>query len=401
MNHWKSLLFILSLCGGQACAQLEPKQALLNEEKTSIVLGNQRMEEYLPLLKDKKVAFVGNHSSKIGATHIVDSLLSIGVELVGVFSPEHGFRGEADAGEKVNSEVDKKTQLSITSLYGSNKKPTVEQLKGVDIILFDIQDVGARFYTYISTLHYVMEAAAEQNIPVIVLDRPNPNGHYVDGPVLQEAFNSFVGLHPIPVVHGMTIGEYAQMTNGQAWLNKGVRCDLKVISCLNYDHKKKYVVAVPPSPNLPNMKAIYLYPSLCFFEGTVVSVGRGTKKPFQQIGHPALDFEYSFTPKSSFGAKHPKLEQQLCKGVDFSTFTLEELGSRTKLDLSYLLAFYEKHPSKDGFFTNFFNLLAGNNRLQQNIVAGKSEKLIRAEWEEELENFKAIRKQYLLYDDFE
>lgn len=405
MNHWKNLLLILVLTCICSCVQEGQSQTSKAIEPPSenheIILGNARMESYLPLLKDKKVAFVGNHTSTIGGVHLVDTLLSRKVQLVCVFSPEHGFRGEADAGETVDSEIDGKTNLPIISLYGSNKKPTVDQLKGIDIIVFDIQDVGARFYTYISTLHYVMEAAAESNIPLLLLDRPNPNGHYVDGPVLQEKFSSFVGLHPIPVVHGMTIGEYAQMINGEQWLSNGIQCDLTVISCEHYTHDSRYEISQAPSPNLPNMKAIYLYPSICFLEGTPISVGRGTNKPFQQIGHPSFNSKYSFTPKPTFGAKDPKLKGKQCRGTDLSQLTTENLSSKDQIELSYLLKAYEQFEDKPSFFTNYFNLLAGNDRLQKSIKAGMNEEQIKAAWQKELEAFGNIRKKYLLYKDFQ
>jgi len=367
-------------------------------EKGRIRIGNERMEVYLPLVEGKNVGFVGNHTSIIAKTHLVDSLLTLGVKVVKVYSPEHGFRGTADAGEKVNNEVDAKTGLTIISLYGKNKKPTAEQLKDIDVLIFDIQDVGVRFYTYISTLHYVMEAAAEQNIQVIVLDRPNPNGHYIDGPILEERHTSFVGLHPVPVVHGMTIGEYAEMINGEKWLKNGVFCDLKVIGCSNYSHEKEFTVSVPPSPNLPNMNAIYLYPSLCFFEGTPISVGRGTDAPFQQLGHPFLvNYEYSFLPKPTAGAKNPKLNGKQCYGVDLTN--QENLNPRNwkKLDLSYLIDCYSMYPNKDEYFTNFFHLLAGNSSLQEDIQAGKTAAEIRDSWKKGLEEYQLIRAKYLLY----
>jgi len=375
---------------------LEPIKSTVVEER--IVIGNERLDDYLPLIANKKVGFVGNHTSMINSTHLVDSLLSLKVNVIKVFSPEHGFRGTADAGEKVSNEIDFKTGLSIISLYGDNKKPSVEQLKGIDVIVFDIQDVGVRFYTYISTLHYVMEAAAEQNIKVIVLDRPNPNGHYIDGPILEQKYKSFIGLHPVPVVHGMTIGEYAQMINGEGWLKNGVTCELTVIACENYTHQKEYKVSVPPSPNLPNMNAIYLYPSLCFFEGTPVSVGRGTDAPFQQFGHPSFSkFHYSFTPKPTLGATQPKLNSKECFGVDLSNE--EEIDARNwgKLELSYLFEGYNMYPNKAEYFTNFFNLLAGNSSLKNAIKSGKPVKEIRDSWKDGLAEYNLMREKYLLY----
>tara|TARA_B110000503_G_C7152437_1_gene415804 strand:+ start:953 stop:2212 length:1260 start_codon:yes stop_codon:yes gene_type:complete len=385
-----------------ACASAPPKQTLAHVEpvveEPSVIVGNERLEDYLSLITDKQVGFIGNHTSMIGKKHLVDSLLNLGVNVVKVFSPEHGFRGTADAGEKVSNEIDAKTGLSIISLYGDNKKPSPEQLKGVEVLVFDIQDVGVRFYTYISTLHYVMEAAAEQRIKLIVLDRPNPNGHYIDGPILEEKYKSFVGLHPVPVVHGMTIGEYAQMINGESWLKNGVSCDLTVIECKNYTHQKEYTVSVPPSPNLPNMNAIYLYPSLCFFEGTPVSIGRGTDAPFQQLGHPTFTkFQYSFTPKPTLGAKQPKLNGKECFGVDLSN--QEKVDSRNwkKLDLTYLIECYNIYSNKAEYFTNFFNLLAGNSSLKDAIKSGQSATEIIESWKFGLEEYQLMRKRYLLY----
>jgi len=370
----------------------------------NVTVGAENVSEYLNDLADKEVAVVGNQSSLVSDVHIVDTLLRLNVNVVKVFSPEHGFRGKADAGEKVKSGVDAKTGLPIVSLYGSNKKPKPEQLKGINVMLFDIQDVGARFYTYISTLHYVMEACAENGIKLIVLDRPNPNGHYVDGPVLDLKYKSFVGMHQVPVVHGMTIGEYAQMINGETWLKNGVKCDLKVIKIKGWDHSKFYKLPIKPSPNLPNMLSVYLYPSLCFFEGTVVSVGRGTKSPFQIVGHPNFtETTFSFTPKPTDGAKHPKLENQKCFGIDFTKMGLNVIQKQNQIHLSWLIQFYKSLNLGQQFFlkNNFINLLAGSNQLQNQIIAGKSEAEIRASWKESLDKFKVIRKKYLLYKDFE
>ena len=386
-----------------ACSSTPSKLPIISvdstKEEEKIIIGNELMEEYLPLIEGKKVGFVGNHTSLIGKTHLVDSFLTLGVNVVKVFSPEHGFRGTADAGEKVNNEIDAKSGLSIISLYGSNKKPSAKQLKGIDILVFDIQDVGVRFYTYISTLHYVMEAAAEQNIQVIVLDRPNPNGHYIDGPILEKKHSSFVGLHPVPVVHGMTIGEYAEMINGEKWLKNGILCDLKVIDCRNYSHQKEYMVSVPPSPNLPNMNAIYLYPSLCFFEGTPISIGRGTESPFQQLGHPSLiNFEYSFIPGPTIGAKNPKLKGKKCYGVDLTNQEKVSPRNWKKLDLSYLIECYKMYPKKDEYFTDFFNLLAGNSGLKEAIKAGKTAPEIRSTWKSGLEKYQLMSEKYLRYE---
>ncbi len=385
-----------------ACQQIEKnKNSTVKSEVVApspIILGNEQLSAYIPMLENKRIGFVGNHTSQIGSIHLVDSLLSLDIKITKVFSPEHGFRGEADAGEKVSSGIDAATSLPIISLYGDNKKPTTSQLQDIDILLFDIQDVGARFYTYISTLHYVMEAAAEAKISLIVLDRPNPNGHFIDGPILEEKYKSFVGLHPIPVVHGMTIGEYAQMINGEAWLANKVKCELVVVPCLNYDRNMRYDPQIPPSPNLPNARAVYLYPSLCFFEGTNVSVGRGTNFPFQQIGAPNLNnFEHSFVPQASFGAKNPKYEGEKCFGIDFSEIDAAQFRNQGKLDLTYLISFYEASSNRTKFFNNFFNLLSGNSSLQTAIKSGKTEEEIRASWQSGLEEFKTMRKKYLLY----
>ncbi len=384
-------------CTAKTQINSEKKESSQVEESKEIELGIARMKKYLPLLQNKKVGVVSNHTSIINGVHLVDTLLSLKVDVVKVYSPEHGFRGKADAGETVKSETDTKTNLPIISLYGSNKKPSKQQLAGIEVLVFDMQDVGARFYTYISTLHYVMEVAAENGIPVIVLDRPNPNGNFVDGPILETEYKSFVGMHPIPVVHGMTIGEYAKMINGEVWLRNRVECELSVITCSNYDHKMKYDVEVSPSPNLPNMASIYNYASICFFEGTIVSVGRGTDLPFQQIGHPDLKgYEYSFTPNPSFGAKDPKLNGEKCFGIDL---TKEE--RRNQLDLINLISVYGQLGENHKFFTNYFNLLVGNAKLKEQIKSNISEEEIRKSWEEGLIQFKKTRKKYLLYPDFE
>jgi uncharacterized protein YbbC (DUF1343 family) len=368
-----------------------------------VKVGAENTSEYLPFLANKKIGVVGNQSSLIVNTHLVDSLIRLNVDVAKVFSPEHGFRGKADAGEKVKSGIDTKTGLPIISLYGSNKKPTDEQLKGIDVLLFDIQDVGARFYTYISTLHYVMEACAENDIELIVLDRPNPNGHYVDGPVLNSKYKSFVGMHQVPVVHGMTIGEYAQMINGEKWLPNNLTSELTVVKCSGWDHSKFYKLPIKPSPNLPNMLSIYLYPSLCFFEGTVVSVGRGTNTPFQIVGHPGFEKDsFSFTPKPSDGAKHPKLENEKCYGIDFSAMGLNVIQKQDRIHLSWLIQFYKSLNLGQQFFlkNNFINLLAGSDELKNQISSGKSESEIRASWQTDLTEFKAKRVGYLLYKDF-
>ena len=358
----------------------------------SLQVGAERTTNYFPLLKDKAIAVVGNQSSLIETTHLVDSLLSAKLQVVKVFSPEHGFRGTADAGAHIENGTDEKTGLPIISLYGKNKKPSQSQLKGIEILLFDIQDVGARFYTYISTLHYAMEAAAENNIPLIVLDRPNPNGHYMDGPVLDTVYRSFVGMHPIPIVHGMTIGEYAQMINGEKWLKDSVECDLTIISMLGYNKQTPYDLAVKPSPNLPNAQAVNLYPSLCLFEGTNVSVGRGTNLPFQHYGAPYLESDYSFVPESGAGAKYPKHEGERCYGQDLS-----QLPKLSQLDLAFLIDAYNECPVKEDFFNAFFDKLAGGITLRLSIIDGKSEEEIRQSWSEKLLEFEHMRNTYLIY----
>ena len=358
----------------------------------NIVLGAERTDIYLPLLKNKKVGVVGNQTSMIANTHLVDSLLSLGIDVVKVFSPEHGFRGKADAGAIIEDGIDSKTGIPIISLYGNNKKPRKEQLKGIDILVFDIQDVGVRFYTYISTLHYVMEAAAENNIKVIVLDRPNPNGHYVDGPILDTNFKSFVGMHPVPIVHGMTIGEYAKMINGENWIT--TRCELIVIEMENYTYNTNYDLPIKPSPNLPNARAVNLYPSLCLFEGTNISVGRGTNYPFQHFGAPYLKSNYSFMPKSGEGSKYPKHEDIVCFGTDLR-FQEDYL---TALNLNWIIETYKQCSEKEEFFNNFFDKLAGTDKLKKQIIAGMTAKEIKASWEEGLSIFKKLRENYLIYE---
>ena len=356
-----------------------------------LVLASERTNVYLQYLQNKKVGIVGNQTSMIANTHLADSLLSLGINIVKVFSPEHGFRGEADAGAKVEDEIDITTGLPIISLYGKNKKPKTEQLQGIDILIFDIQDVGARFYTYISTLHYVMEAAAESDIPLIVLDRPNPNGHYVDGPIREEKFKSFVGMHPIPIVHGMTIGEYSKMINGEKWITKN--CDLTVIKMKNYTHNMSYDLPIKPSPNLPNARAINLYPSLCLFEGTNISVGRGTEYPFQHFGAPYLKNTYSFTPKSGDGSKQPKHQDMICFGTDLRF----QENYLTKINLKWLISTYNECDKKENFFNAFFDKLAGTDKLRKQIIAGKTAKEIKTSWQEDVAEFEEIREKYLLY----
>ena len=390
------------------------------QKTTAIIPGAERMDVYLPLLKGKSIAIFANQTSMVKNSHLVDTLLKCGIKVVKIFGPEHGFRGDADAGEKLGNSNDKKTGIPVISLYGNHKKPTPEDLLGVDILLFDIQDVGVRFYTFISSLEYYLEAALENHIPLIILDRPNPNGFYVDGPVLDKKFKSFVGMQPIPVVYGLTIGEYALLLAGEKWLsplanaayiNQSPNKDesknifqVKIISCKNYDHNSKYILPIAPSPNLKSMQAIYLYPSTCFFEGTLLSEGRGTEAPFQIFGHPTLpDNLYSFIPKPTAGAKSSKCFYQKCYGwyiAGTNEVVLKNL--KNTVQIKYLLDAYHLFPGKDSFFlkNNFFNQLAGSDLLMGQIKQQLNENDIRNSWKPLIDNFKKIRKKYLLYKDF-
>jgi len=369
-----------------------------------VVPGAERLEMYLKLLEGKSVGLTINQSSMVQGRHLVDVLLENKVDIERIYAPEHGFRGTADAGAKIEDQKDSKTGLSVLSLYGKKRKPSQEDLAGVDIMIFDIQDVGVRFYTFISTMHLMMEACAEAGIPMIVLDRPNPNGYYVDGPVREPEYKSFIGMHPIPVVYGMTIGELATMINGEGWLENGVQCDLTVIACENYDHTMTYDLPVAPSPNLPNLRSILLYPSLCFFEGTNVSIGRGTANQFQVIGHP--DFApggYTFTPEPMPGAMKPKYDGVTLHGTNLSTLTTDEILEWRSINLSWLIQYYTYLSDKGAFFLEnlFFDRLAGTAKLREQILAGWSEEEIRGSWEKDVKGFKAKRKLYLLYQDFE
>jgi uncharacterized protein YbbC (DUF1343 family) len=383
---------------GTAHAQ-EP--VLISHAADTVVVGAERTSVYVPLLRGQRVGVVTNQTGMIGRTHLVDSLLALRVDVKKVFAPEHGFRGDADAGEHVKDQRDTRTGLPLISLYGKNKKPTAAQLADVDVLLFDIQDVGVRFYTYISTLHYVMEAAQENQKKVIVLDRPNPNGFYVDGPVLDKAHTSFVGMHPVPIVHGMTIGEYARMINGEGWLKGARKCDLTVVECTGYDHSRFYQLPVKPSPNLPNASAVYLYPSLGLFEGTTVSVGRGTELPFQCIGYPGNPIgQYHFTPVSRAGAKEPPHKDQECIGIDLRAYGAFQSRMEKQIRIHWLIGFYQEAPNKEGFFNSFFDTLAGGADLRERIIRGEQEDTIRASWQPALQAFKKVRMKYLLYDDF-
>jgi uncharacterized protein YbbC (DUF1343 family) len=356
---------------------------------------------YFKLLKSgKKVAVVANQTSMIGSTHLVDSLINTGINVVKVFTPEHGFRGIADAGARIENEIDRVTGLPIISLYGNHKKPTPEDLKDIDIVVFDLQDVGARFYTYISTMTLVMEACAEQKVPVLILDRPNPNGFYVDGPILEPQYQSFVGMHPVPVVHGMTMAEYARMVNGEGWLKNGIKCELKWVECSGYDHNSFYELPVKPSPNLPDFESVLLYPSLCFFEGTRVSVGRGTEYPFSVIGHPDYDGgNYSFTPIARPGAMNPPYKGQKCYGYNLRD-SASSIMKQPGLQLQWLITMYNADNDKSTFFTPFFSKLAGTEKLRKQIEAGMSESAIKHTWAEDLKQYKKRRSKYLLYSDF-
>ena len=381
----------------QGCAQSESTHTIVFEE--GIKPGAWSTEAYIPLIASKKVGLVVNQTSLIGNVHLLDSLLGRGVNVVKLFVPEHGFRGEADAGEHIKDGSDARTGLPVISIYGNKKKPTPADLKGVEMLLFDIQDVGVRFYTYISTLHYLMEAAAENNIPLIVLDRPNPNGHYIDGPVLDTiGYQSFVGMHPIPVVYGMTMGELGKMINGEGWIHSP--CELTVIPCTNYDHTKTYELPVKPSPNLPNLRSVLLYPGLCFFEGTPVSVGRGTMTQFQVVGHPDYpDKTFSFIPKPVPGAMQPPLEGKVCYGIDLTEANVDSLFRTARINLSVLLDFYKKLPKENFFNASWFDKLAGGPGFRESIQSGNTEQEIRALWKNDIESFKKRRVLYLLYPD--
>jgi uncharacterized protein YbbC (DUF1343 family) len=370
--------------------------------------GADQHELYYPMLKGKRIGIVANNASMIGdfnpvagGLNIVDLLVRDSILVTRIFSPEHGFRLNAEAGELVGNQVDSATGIPVISLYGKHKKPLACDLAGIDVMLFDIQDVGVRFYTYISTLAYVMEACAESSIPLIVLDRPNPNGFYIDGPVLEKKYSSFVGMHPVPVVYGMTIGEYARMVNGEKWLKNGLQCSLRVVPLANYSHQTRYILPVRPSPNLPNQNAIFLYPSLCFFEGTVISVGRGTDFPFEVYGHPEMKTgSFTFTPKSIPGTSlHPPCEGLTCRGIDLRGYADKNPDGVASINLEWMLeAHRDWEGIQGGFFNDYFNKLAGNSRLQKQIILGKSEKEIRESWQAGIEKFKKIRMKYLLYE---
>lgn len=380
--------FLLSLlsCGAQSSKQ----HATTNKQ---VITGADQLIDFSPNLYGSRVALVVNHTSLIGKTHLADSLKSLGLKIVKIFGPEHGFRGNAADGEHVNDTLDVKTGIALVSLYGKNKKPTPEQLADVDVVIFDIQDVGTRFYTYISTMHYVMEACAEAGKKLIILDRPNPNA-FVDGPVNEKPLQSFVAMHAIPIAHGLTVGELAQMINGEGWLANKAQCDIEIIKVKNWTHADDYILPVGPSPNLPNNQAIKLYPSICLFEGTVISLGRGTPYPFQVLGNPELkNMTFTFTPVTIKGvAVKPPHENKLCYGIDLRTEKPER-----KIDLKYLFTMYKTYPDKEKFFITYFDILAGTPTLKQQIKDGLSEEQIRESWKKDLDAYKEMRKKYLLY----
>ncbi len=391
------VLFLLACSPGIAQSTNNPSTTA----QAPIQLGAARFGEYLPALGTRKVGMVVNQTTVLeGGGHLVDTLLGRGVRITAIFAPEHGYRGNVERGKSFATTRDSATGITVYSIYGSRKKPAKEDLKEVEVMVFDMQDVGVRFFTYISTLHYIMEACAENNLPLVVLDRPNPLGHYVDGPVLDPKFKSFIGMHPIPTVHGLTIGEYARMINGEKWLANGVQCNLTVVPVAGYHHNYFYSVPVRPSPNLPDMKSVYLYPTVCLFEGTNVSEGRGTEKPFQQFGAPYFKGgNGTFTPRSiPVLSLKPKHEGQLCRGYDLSGTPLSALQAIRQLELRYLLEFYGQAPDKVKFFEKSFDLLAGSDALRKQITAGLSEAQIRQSWQPGLEAFKEMRKKYLLYE---
>ncbi len=357
-----------------------------------IIPAAELTSQYYPLIKNKRVALLGNQTSKIGNIHLLDTLLKSGINVKKIFCPEHGFRGNLGAGEKVKTSIDSATGIHIISLYGKHFKPKPAELSDVDVVIFDIQDVGVRFYTYLSTLHYMMEACAENNKKLIVLDRPNPNGFYIDGPVLNLKYKSFVGLHPVPIVYGMTIGEYALMINGEHWLKNKIHCNLTVIPCNNYTHSSRYELPERPSPNLLNMHSVYLYPSLALFEGTCINVGRGTSFPFQVFGHPLLKYcDFTYTPDSK------ELNQErICQGVDLRKYNLPDSD---KFTLKWIIFAYDNFPKNQDFFNEFFYNLSGNDELIKQIMQGTSEIEIRKSWKNDIDKFKEIRKKYLLYKD--
>ncbi|GAC1310743.1 MAG: DUF1343 domain-containing protein [Mucilaginibacter sp.] len=407
MKFFLPFTFIASLLFSAAIAQTSfyrpYKTDVAGHIKGGLITGADQTKLYFDYLRGKNIGMVINQTSVIGKnlTLSVDTFLKAGITIKKIFGPEHGFRGDASNGAEVNNSVDAKSGIPVVSLYGNKHyKPTSVDLKGIDLMVFDIQDVGARFYTYLSTLQYVMEACAENHIELLILDRPNPNGFYVDGPVLDTAFHSFVGLNPIPVVFGLTVAEYAQMINGEGWLKNHVQCKLKIVKVANYTHNASYKLPVNPSPNLNTEKSILLYPSVCLFEGTTLSLGRGTMYPFLQIGHPDLKekYTYTFKPVSIAGmSEDPPQKDKLCYGIDLKSYNTNAIRATGKINLTWLIELYKAFPDKTHFFNSYFSKLAGTDKLRKQIEAGKTEQEIRASWEPELSKYKTIRKKYLLY----
>lgn len=386
------LMMIFFSCTSMSTAQYQ-------KSNSKIITGAQQLSTYLPQIKDKRVALLVNQTSTIGSVHLVDTLKNLGIDIRKVFAPEHGFRGDHSAGALIDNGVDIKTGLSVVSLYGKNKKPTPEMLQDIDVVIFDIQDVGVRFYTYISTMHYVMESCAEQNKKLIILDRPNPNGFYVDGPILQKEYSSFIGMHPIPIVHGLTVGELAGMIQGENWLKNNVKCDYTIIKCENYTHDSLYQLPIKPSPNLPNMNSVYLYPYLGLFEGTNVSIGRGTSTPFQMVGRPGFKGEIEFTPHAIPGiSDHPKYEGEICGGYRIEDTKNPSFFEKPELNLEWFLLFYKNNTEENGpFFKDFIYKLVGNSSFKNQVISGMTSTEIRKSWQEDLDKYKLLRKKYLLY----
>ncbi|MDB5133058.1 MAG: hypothetical protein JWR02_2807 [Mucilaginibacter sp.] len=409
MKFFLSFVFIASLLLGNVIAQTRfyrpYKPGARDHIKAEVISGADQTKLYIDYLKGKNIGMVINQTSVIGKklTLSIDTFLKAGITIKKIFGPEHGFRGNASNGAEVNNSIDAQSGIPVVSLYGNKHyKPTSDDLKGIDLMIFDIQDVGARFYTYLSTLQYVMEACAENHIELLILDRPNPNGFYVDGPVLDTAFRSFVGLNPIPVVYGLTVAEYAQMINGEGWLKNHVQCKLKIVKVANYTHQSGYKLPVNPSPNLNTEKSILLYPSICLFEGTTLSLGRGTMYPFLQIGHPDLTgkYAYSFKPVSIAGmSEDPPQKEEICYGIDLKNYNTNAIWAAGKINLAWLIELYKAFPDKAHFFNSYFSKLAGTDKLRKQIETGKSEQDIRASWEPELKKYKITRKKYLLYRD--
>ncbi len=393
----KTELFAFLMIIFVACSSMGESQK--EAGKSRIILGAEQLNQYMSQLKGKRVALLVNQTSTIGSVHLVDTLQSLGVDIQKVFAPEHGFRGNYSAGALVSNGIDEKSGLPVVSLYGRNKKPTPQMLENIDVVIFDIQDVGVRFYTYISTMHYVMEACAEQNKKLIILDRPNPNGFYVDGPVLKKEYSSFIGMHQIPIVHGLTVGELALMIQGEAWLKNKVKCNFQIVPCKNYTHDSLYQLPIKPSPNLPNMNSVYLYPYLGLFEGTNVSIGRGTDFPFQVVGRPEFKGNYLFSPRSIPGVSdRPKHEGKECGGFLVNDVNLPGFFERPSLNLGWFLLFYAKNTQENGpYFKNFIYKLIGNSTFKDQVIAGLSAQEIKQTWQSDLEEYKAMRKKYLLY----